>query len=72
MCWMNISCPNCGQESTLDDMTRRPVTGWLPPGQFQCPVCGHAFQRREVAPGKIMNGHYFPGNIGIVPCEAVL
>lgn len=72
MCWMTITCPKCSKESSLDDMTYRPLTGWLPPGQFQCPHCNHAFQRKEVTSGKIMNDHYFPGEIALVPCVGVL
>lgn len=76
MCWMTITCPKCAKESSLDDMTYRPLTGWLPPGQFQCPHCNHAFQRKEVTAGHtfIHRGEvdYIPGNIGLVPCDAVL
>jgi transposase-like protein len=76
MCWMTINCPRCGSESTLEAMTERPVSGPLPMGQFQCPICNYAFQRREVEPGSVyeINGQrlYIPGKIGLVPCEAVL
>jgi hypothetical protein len=57
-------------------MTERPVYGLLPPGQFQCPACGYAFQRREVEPGSTFNYcglvQYVPGRLALVPCEAVL
>jgi len=76
MCFMNIGCPKCGKTSTLESFTERPISGYLPPGQFQCPLCGYAFQRREVEPGKIIVSAgviiSLPGKIELVPCEAVL
>lgn len=76
MPFMNISCPRCAEVSDLDAMTHRPVSGWLPPGQFQCPKCNHAFQRREIEPGHTFewNGQreYIQGKVGLVPCNAVL
>lgn len=76
MCWMTITCPKCSAESSLDDMTRRPISGFLPPGQFQCPLCSYAFQRRMVSPGHsfMYQGEpdYMRGEIGLVPCQATL
>ena len=59
MCWMNITCPKCAMESSLEAMTERPVSGILPPGQFQCPICGYAFQRRETTPGHFRQRHQY-------------
>lgn len=76
MPWMNITCPRCGVESSIEDMTHRPVSGWLPPGQFQCPACNHAFQRREIEKGSSFEyqgaTEYIHGKIGLVPCSPVL
>jgi rubredoxin len=67
-----ITCPKCEQASTLDAMTTRPITGDLPPGQFQCPKCGYAFRRAELDPGFIYGDRYIPGRIALVQCEARL
>jgi hypothetical protein len=74
--WMTISCPKCGGVHDVEAWTRRPVTGDLPPGQFQCPGCGFAFQRREVEPGRKFTAGgrtvYIPGKLALVPCAGVL
>jgi hypothetical protein len=80
MPWMTITCPQCQCEATLDEMTIRPVSGLLPPGQFQCPHCNQAFQRREIQKGTWNRGsgrdagldYYVPGKIGLVPCQGRL
>ena len=46
MPWMNITCGKCGAVADIDDFTRTPISGLLPPGRFQWPVCRHAFERR--------------------------
>jgi ssDNA-binding Zn-finger/Zn-ribbon topoisomerase 1 len=76
MCWMNIVCPKCGEESSLEAMTERTVAGVLPMDHFQCPKCGCAFARKMVEPpqpytyqGEV---HYLPGKMALVPGEALL
>lgn len=73
--WMTISCPKCGQVHDVEEWVRRPVSGFLPPGQFQCPGCRYAFRRVEVAPGRMFSvrgrKEYIPGKIALVPCERV-
>lgn len=70
---MMITCGKCGGVDSIENWTERPVSGPLPKGQFQCPACGLAFQRREVTPGKLLdNGRdrlYLPGKIALVPCQ---
>lgn len=72
-CGCSMTCPQCGVESSLDAMCETPVGGPLPRGQFQCPVCHYAFQRREVEPGTTWRSGnavcYVPGRLGLVPCE---
>jgi hypothetical protein len=46
---ITISCARCGKASDFGRWVERPVSGPLPPGQFQCPECGAAF--RKVATG---------------------
>lgn len=74
---ITVTCPNCAQASTLDAFTTRHITGQLPPGQYQCPLCNYAFQRREVTKGEVWtarNGErlYIPGKLALVPCAARL
>lgn len=77
MSWMNVSCPICGKTDSLEAFTERPVFGPLPPGQFQCSHCNHAFQR--VSTGKTTvwtapNGDRltFREKIELRPCSAVM
>lgn len=71
-----VTCPHCGRDSSLDDMTRTPIGGDLPVGQYQCPHCSFAFQRREASPGQVWRAGkhrmYVPGRLALVPCEARL
>lgn len=73
---MTITCGECGQEAAIDAWTRTPVSGELPRGQYQCPRCGYAFQRREVTPGQVyrLRGELcrIPGKIRLVPCDSRL
>lgn len=41
--WMNVSC-SCGHTADLEEFTRRPLAGELPPGEFQCPACQKAWR----------------------------
>lgn len=74
---VSLTCWHCGAEAPLDDFCRTPVGGDLPRGQFQCPKCGNAAQRREVERGETIKGRngatmYIPGRLALVPCEARL
>jgi transposase-like protein len=68
-----ITCGQCGEANALEAWTQRPVSGALPVGQFQCPACGYAFQRRETTPGQVWdNGRerfYIPGTIKETACQ---
>lgn len=71
--WMTVTCGKCGQAADIDEWTNTPVAGPLPPGVYQCPNCGFAFQRREVEKGKIIETAgrqwYLPGRLALVPCQ---
>ena len=44
-----ITCGKCRQASPALSWTERPISGDLPPGEFQCPQCGDAFRRQRFA-----------------------
>ena len=46
MGFMQITC-RCGHQADMDEFSRTLISGDLPPGQFQCPSCGVAWQRKE-------------------------
>lgn len=74
---MNITCGACGHAASLEAFTERPVSGTLPPGRFQCPKCGYAFERRASGGWKTYkspNGAvmHVPDRIELVPVAAVL
>lgn len=46
MSFLNITCGKCGHVADFEEWTSRPVAGELPKGQYQCPACKYAFQRR--------------------------
>jgi len=75
--YLYITCGRCKKMAPAEVWTAREISGPLPPGQFQCPECGYAFQRREVAPGRTITfgsgeTEYLPGRIGLVPCAGRL
>lgn len=77
MPWMNISCAKCGKTASLEAWTERPITGPLPPGQFQCPNCQYAFQRHAAGKTTVFtarNGERWaiPEKIELRPCAAVM
>lgn len=44
-----ISCVKCGMVSPAIQWTAAPVSGDLPAGDFQCPICRAAFRRQPKA-----------------------
>ena len=77
MPWMNVSCPTCGKTASIEAWTERPITGQLPPGQFQCPSCNYAFRREESGKTTVWtapNGNRiaFREKIELRPCSAVM
>lgn len=46
MSYMQITC-KCTYQGDFDEFSRTLISGELPPGQFQCPSCGLAWQRKE-------------------------
>lgn len=42
---VTIDCGKCLETNTLEDWTKRIVSGGLSAGIFQCPVCNYAFTR---------------------------
>jgi len=48
--YVKMSCPACGTESPFSAFCETPVSGELPHGDYQCPVCKHAFRRARQEP----------------------
>jgi hypothetical protein len=46
MAWMNITC-RCGHTNDYTAFCSTDMFGDLPYGQYQCPGCGVAWQRKE-------------------------
>ncbi len=44
--FLNITCGHCGHTADAAEFMNTPVCGELPSGQFQCPKCKRAWQRR--------------------------
>lgn len=71
MCWFFLTC-KCGHQADLDSFCRTEFFGELPPGQFQCPRCGHAWKRHESEHRIITAGSesmIIPGKVEIIPIE---
>lgn len=47
-----ISCGKCATSSPAIKWTQAPVSGDLPAGEFQCPICRAAFRRQPKADRK--------------------
>ncbi len=75
---VTISCGRCGKVSGFGAWIERPISGLLPPGQFQCPACGAAFRKTarggwkfiRDAGGRIIDG--YRERVELEPCEARL
>ena len=59
----------CGHTAPFDEWTRTPVSGDLPPGQFQCPVCGRAFRRHGIGYRVMPDGYAVPSRVDVRDCE---
>lgn len=44
--YMTLSCGKCGHVADIEEFCHTPIMGTLPAGQYQCPACKYAFQRR--------------------------
>lgn len=68
MSWMMITC-KCGHSADMDLFCRTLISGELPAGQFQCPKCGLAWQRKESEHRIIRAGSeamIIPGRVDVV------
>lgn len=68
---MQIAC-GCGHTDKFDAFCHTAISGWLPPGQFQCPKCGEAWARKESEHRIIRAGSeamIIPGRVDIVSIE---
>jgi hypothetical protein len=68
---MQITC-GCGHTDKFDAFCHTTLSGCLPPGQFQCPGCGDAWQRKESEYRIIRAGSeamIIPGRVDIVSIE---
>lgn len=68
---MQITC-GCGHTADYDKFCRTTLSGWLPPGQFQCPGCGEAWARKESEHRIIRAGSeamIIPGRVDIVAID---
>jgi DNA-directed RNA polymerase subunit RPC12/RpoP len=43
-----ITCAKCGQAAPFYQWRETTISGPLPDGEYQCPHCGVAFERRHV------------------------
>jgi hypothetical protein len=71
---MKITC-KCGHTAPFNDFCRSPVYGDLPAGQYQCPGCGFAWQRKESEHRLIWAGDeslVIPGKMEILTIESRL
>lgn len=65
----------CGHTAPFDDFCRTLIAGALPAGQYQCPACGFAWQRKESEHRLIWAGDeslVIPGKMEIVTIESRL
>ena len=75
---VGFTCGKCGHFDDLDRFASTPILGDLPPGQFQCPACRYAFQRRGAGQIRTFTDHQghvcyaTPERIELRPCAAVL
>lgn len=68
---MQITC-KCGHTADIDKFCRTLISGELPAGQFQCPGCGSAWQRKESGHRIIRAGSeamIIPGWVDVVSIE---
>ena len=75
--YMTLSCGKCGHVADIEEFCHTPIMGDLPAGQYQCPACTYAFQRR--AAGTLHtwtapNGERlaFRDKIVLAPCAPVM
>lgn len=71
---INITCGECVKASPALNWTERPISGELPPGEFQCPACGYAFRRQRFNgdPLRLIDGEYKYQPIDLVPIASRL
>ena len=73
---MTITCGNCGAVEDIDKWTVTALGVELPRGQYQCPRCRYAFQRRATGWQTIEDGRgavlYVEKEIKLVQVEALL
>ena len=71
---MWITC-KCGHTDEFDRFCQTTMFGALPPGQFQCPACSTAWQRKEGDYRVITAGDqsmFIAGRVEILTVEARL
>lgn len=67
-----ITAP-CGHTEDFDAFTRAAVSGDLPPGNYQCPVCGFAWAMRHIGQAAVYpSGLVVPPPLKAIPVEPVL
>lgn len=69
---IGISCGGCGHFDDASKFTTTAVFGELPPGQFQCPKCGWAVERRSGKPTVYESGFVAPGPVTLARIGARL
>jgi hypothetical protein len=73
---ITITCGKCGKVADVDEWTRRPISGELPAGTFQCPHCQWAFQRAAAGGHKVFRdgrgrvAMVIPERVELRPVEA--
>lgn len=70
---ITITCGECRKASPALAWTERPISGELPPGEYQCPHCGYAFRRERAAEAsRYEGGKWIYSPINLVPIAARL
>lgn len=57
---ITITCGSCGHVDTMDNFSRAPITGELPPGSYQCPKCRFAVRIRAPKEKENTDYHWYP------------
>lgn len=70
---ITITCGACLEASPALAWTERPISGELPPGEYQCPKCGYAFRRERAAEAsRYEDGKWIYAPINLVPIASRL
>ncbi len=70
---MLLKCGKCGHEADFFDFCQTPITGELPKGTHQCPVCKRAWRMEKVEEDRhYASGLFIPGKRAAVEIPTIL